>query len=240
MAYTQYTLADLEARLAARYESVPFWTQPEARQAINEALCTWNMLTGRWVTRAVMATTPNEYEYVTPAPISYRTRVLWNNRPLSASSREDFNNGRPNWRQETTGSGGAVPTRPMLWAPVSLELIYIWPADLLGHNSLTIDGIMATPQLTVAGDFVDLGEDDLSVLLGFCLHVLTFKKGSVWFQATLPYFTAFLRAAAAENQLITTSQIYRVYMGIDRRDLKPIRGITTPPAMAGLIPGEEG
>jgi hypothetical protein len=181
------------------------------------------MLTGRWVTRAVMQTTPGEYEYVMPAPISYRTRVLWNNQPLSPSSREDFNNGRPNWRQETTASGGSVPTQPTLWAPVSLELIYLWPADATGHNGLTVDGIMATPQLSAPGDYVDLGQDDLSVLLGFCLHVLSYKLGSVWFQATLPYFQAFLRAAGEENQLITTAQIYRLFMGIDRRDLKPLR-----------------
>jgi hypothetical protein len=229
MAYAQYTLADLETRLAARYESVPFWDQTEARQAINEALCTWNLLTGRWVTRAVMQTTPGEYEYVTPAPLSYRTRVLWNNQPLSPSSREDFNNGRPNWRQETTASGGAVPTQPTLWAPVSLELIYLWPADATGHNGLTLDGVMATPQLAAADQYVDLGQDDLSVLLGFCLHVLSYKLGSVWFQTTMPYFQAFLAAAGAENALITTSQIYRLYMGLDRRDLKPIRG-TAPAA----------
>lgn len=238
MAYAQYDLTNLLQRLSDRYEGAPFWTTPEATQAINEGLCTWNLLTGRWTVRTVMATTPQEYEYVTPAPLSYRTRLLWNNLPLSPSSREDLNNGRPNWRKETTISGGAVPTRPMLWAPVSLNLIYIWPADYPGHNALTLDGVMQTPQLETPGQYVDLGEDDLSILLGFALHVLAYKKGSLWFSATLPYFRSFLAAAGEENALITTSQIYRQFMGLDHRDLKRMRDGTIARTSAA-IPAEQ-
>lgn len=223
MSYQAYDLTDLLARLTARTDDVPFWDTDEATAAINEALCTWNMLTGRWTTRLVLETTPITGEYTLPMTVSYRTRLLFNNLPMSPASREDFNNGRPNWYSETTASGGDVPTRPMLWAPVSLNLIWIWPGDFAGHNALTIDGVASTPVLTDPGDYVDLGEDDLSILLGFALHVLTFKKGSVWFAATRPYFEAFLRAAGEENQLITTSQMYRRYLGLDHRDLKPIR-----------------
>ncbi len=109
-----------------------------------------------------------------------------------------------------------------LWAPVSLTLIYIWPADGVGHNALTADGVSATPQLVNNADFVDLAEADVSVLLGCALHLVSFKKGSLWFQATLPYFVAFLRAAAEENALISTSQAYRRFMGLIHRDQKPL------------------
>lgn len=233
MAYQQYTLADLRQRLADRYESVPFWDTTEADDAINEWLRTWNLLTGRWTKRVVIAATPATYEYALPATLSYRTRVLYENQPMSPASREDFNNGRPNWRRESTADGGTVPTRPMLWAPVSLMLIYVWPMDA-GHGSFTLDGVAATPELLTAGQYVDLSEADLSVGLGFALHVLTLKKGSVWFQASLPYFKSFLAAAAEENQLITTSVMYRRAMGLDHRDLKPLRApIATPSAGLG-------
>ncbi len=110
-----------------------------------------------------------------------------------------------------------MPTRVTLWAPVSLQLIYIWPADAVGGNVLTVSGVSATPVLISAGDFVDLGEEDLSVLLNFALHVLSVKKGGPWFTATLPLLVQFLQAAAAENSLITTSQTYRRFLGLTRQ-----------------------
>lgn len=224
MAYQAITFAQLKARLQARYESVPFWTEAEAGLAINEALLLWGLLTGRWKRRVQIATTAGNFDYGLPASLVFNMRVAWNEQPLSPASLEDFDNGRPNWRIETTASGGDVPTQPTLWAPVSLALIYIWPADADGHNSLTVDGVSATPQLVLDADYVDLAEADLSVLLGCALHLVGFKKGGPWFQATLPYFVAFLRAAAEENSLITTSQAYRRFMGLFHRDFNPLSG----------------
>lgn len=242
MSYQSYTLTNLRDRLAARVEASPFWDETEATDALNEWLRTWNMLTGRWVQRVILETTPRDYTYALPASLSYRTRVLFDNRPLSPASREDLNNGRVNWRRETTADGGAVPDRPMLWAPVSLQLLYLWPADAVGHHALTIDGIAATPQLDPLdpdNSYVDLGEDDLSVGLGFALHVLSLKRGSVWFKASLPLFTAFLEAAGLENQLITTSTLYRRWMGLDHRDLKRVRdrSIPSPLISVAATPG---
>ncbi len=233
MAYQAIDLATLRLRLQTSYESVPFWTATEADRAINEALWFWNLLTGRWHQTIVLPTTANTVDYALPSTLLYRTRVLFNNRPLSPSSREELNNGRIHWRTETTASGGDVPTRPTLWAPISLGWIYVWPADAVGHNALTVEGVAATPVLTLDTDKVDLAEADLSVLLGYALHAISLKKGGPWFAATLPKFKAFLAAAAEENSLITTSQVYRKVMGLDRRDQKPFKDV--PTALANLI-----
>lgn len=224
MGYQSITLADLQARLTARWEGQVYWTTPEATLAINEALLTWNLLTGRWHQRIVVPTTANTYEVALPEALLYRTRVDFNGYPLSPSSREDLINGRPHWARESTTFGSPVPRRPTLWAPVSLRLIYYWPKDAVGGNSLTIDGIAKTPVLVNDADFVDLAEADISCLLGFALHVVMLKKGGPWWAATFPYFKAFLEAAGEENSLITTSQTYRRVMGLDMRDLKPLTG----------------
>jgi hypothetical protein len=234
--YQSITLAQLRTRLADLYEAVPFWDTTDANDAINEALREWSALTGRWRQRVLLQTTPNDYEYALPDLLLYRMRVEWNRQPLSPSSREDLNNGRPNWRQETTASGGSVPSRPLLWAPVSLRTIYIWPADAPGHNSLTLDGVAQTPVLTADAQFVDLSEADVSVLIGYALHVLTFKKGSVFFAGTFGYWRAFLAAAAEENALLLTSAIYRKAMGYDDRTLKPIGAAVDP--IGPSIPAE--
>lgn len=223
MPYQSITLAQLRTRLQARWDGQPYWTADEADRAINESLLTWNMLTGRWHQRIVLPTTANTYELALPASLLYRTRIAWNGYPLSPSSREDLTNGRPNWRRETIGSGGDVPTKPTLWAPVSLRLLYLWPMDTADGNSLTLDGVAKTPVLTSDAAYVDLAEADVSCLLGFALHVAAFKQGGPWWTATWPFFKAFLQAAGEENALLTTAQAYRQVMGLDHRDLKPLR-----------------
>jgi hypothetical protein len=236
MAYTAITLAQLRAELQAKYESVPFWVDAEANLFLNEALRTWNSLTGRWKGTAVLSTTPSDAFYALPQAILYRARVLFNSQPLTPSSYTDLSAGRPRFRQETTLSGGDVPTRPTVWAPISLRLIVIWPADAVGHNGLTVSGVAQTPVLTADGDFVNLPSADLDPILGYALHVATLKKGGAYFSQSLHYWTEFLAAAAEQNQLITTSQLYRRWMGLDRRDLKPVvdrqlpAGVGAPPS----------
>ncbi len=227
--YQAITLAELRARLQQYTEQTPFWTDAEADLAINEALRTWNMLTGRWHDRIVLETPPTgNADYALPNAILYRTRVLFNGSPLDGTSYEALMSAHPRWRVETTATGGDIPTRPRVWCPISLRTILIWPADAAGHNSLTIDGVANTPVLVADGDFVNLAEADVSVLLPFALHVLSFKKGGQWFSATAPAFANFLRAASEENQLLTTAQAYRRWAGLYKRDENPLREVVVP------------
>lgn len=227
--YTAVSWSDLRQRLQARWEGKPFWEDAEALLAVNEALRFYNLLTGRWHRRETLLFTVGQPLYTCSSSMLYHTRVTWNNQPLSPSSLPDLDNARPNWRLETILSGGDVPTRPIVWAPVSLRTFYLWPADndAPQNNTVTIDGIANTPTLTADSDTIDLGEELLSVLLGYALHVAAFKKGGPFFESTLPFFKAFLSAAAEENDQIKTSTIYRRVMGLDRRDLRPLRGTPT-------------
>lgn len=228
MAYQSLTRATLRARLQEYWEGTPFWDTTEANNAINEALRFWNMLTGRWHGREVRQTDPNVHDYAITNTILYRTRLLYNGLPMSPTSYQSLMSARPSWLIETTASGGDVPTRPKVWCPISLRLILIWPADAAAHNALTIDGVATTPQLTADGQFVDLAEADVSVLLPYALHVASFKKGGQWFAQTAPAYSKFLRAAAEENQLLTTSQTFRRWAGLYKRDEKPLRDRSLP------------
>jgi len=223
VAYQRLTLTDLLTRLKARWEAVAYFTDAEATILLNEALQCWGMLTGRWKRRITVDTTQNTIEVSLPATMTYRMRLAFNGYPLSPTSTDDLNNGQPSWRVETTASGGRVPSRPTLWAPVSLTLLYIWPQDAVGNNALVIDGVSDTPVLVNGGDFVDLSEADVNLLLGYALHAAMLKKGGVYFQATLPLFRAFLTAAGAENDLITTSQMYRKFLGLETDPLKTLK-----------------
>jgi hypothetical protein len=230
MPYAAVTLGDLKVGMTQRWDSAVFWTDEEARLAINEALRDWNLLVGRWHRRLTLSTGAGTVEYALGATLIYGARVsMAAGAPLTAASILELDLGRPTWRSETTATGGGVPTVPTLWAPVSLQRIAIWPATAaLGVNNLLIDGVANTPVLVEDGDLVDLGEELHDPLLDYALHLAAFKEGGPRWQATLPSFTAFLQLAAQENSLLKANRAFRRFAGLDRRrDLQPTKDVPT-------------
>jgi hypothetical protein len=226
MPYSAVTLADLKVGMIERWDSTVFWTDEEARLAINEALRDWNLMVGRWHRRLTLSTGAGTVEYALGATLIYGARVKVGTMPLTVTSTLELDLGRPTWRSETTASGGDVATIPILWAPISIQRIAIWPQTAgAGVNNLIVDGVANTPVLVQDGDFLDLGEELLDPLLDYALHVAAFKEGGARWQATLPYFTAFLKLAAQENKLLKASRAFRRLAGLDRRrDLLPMTG----------------
>lgn len=226
MPYTATTLADLQTFMVQRWDQVVFWTSEEARLALNEALREWNLLTGRWRTRVSLSVSAGSPEIALPASMTYGMRIALLAGPgLLPSSLAEFDLGRPSWRLETTTSGGTVPTSPLLWAPVSLTRISIWPTYATAVSpALICDGVLATPVLVNATDTVNLGEEIIDVIVDMALHVAAFKEAATRWRATRPYFDAFLAAAAEENGLLKQHQAYRRYAGLDRRrDYQPTK-----------------
>lgn len=229
MAYAVISLAQLKVDMRDQWDGAIFWTDEEARLALNEALRDWNLLVGRWHRRLTLSTGAGTVDYALGATLIYGTRVRIDALPLHPTSILELDLGHPTWRSETTASGGAVPTVPTLWAPISLRQIAIWPATVgAGVNNLLVDGVAATPVLGEDADTVDLGEELHDPLIAYALHVAAFKEGGARWAATLPAFTAFLQLAAEENSLLKTSKAYRRFAGLDRRrDLQPTRGVAT-------------
>lgn len=229
MPYAVSTLADLRARVRAKRDGILQWTVEEERLAINEALRSWNLLTGRWRRRASQNTGIGTVEYALPSTMVYGMRVVVNSVPLTISSIPELDLMRPTWRTELITSGGDVPVLPTIWAPISLQRIAIWPAMAsVIANGLVLDGVSATPVLVEDADFVDLGEELLGTLLNFVMHLLAFKLGGPTWTATLPFYQQFLRAAAEENGVLKANQKFRRWAGIDRRrDLSRSKGEPT-------------
>ena len=229
MAFQQRTLADLKVTLTAQTDHARFWSDEEARLAINEALRDWNLLTGVWRRRVRYSTNAAATTYALGSTLTYGMAVRIDGLPLLPTSIWDLDLGRPTWRNETVASGGGVPTVPTIWAPLSLQQIVIWPATVTTvPNALTVDGISATPVLVEDADFVDLSEAHLDLLLDYALHLLTFKQGGPIWLGTAPAFQAFLRAAAEENGRLKAHQAFRRAAGLDyRRGLQPGQGLPT-------------
>ncbi len=215
MAFSSVTLATLQAELKNKWDNVPFWSDEEARTALNEGLRLWNAITGYWRNRITVTTSPDDNYVPIPGALAYKSRVEFNGSPLSVSSLLGLDSGRPSWEGETTATSG-VPSSPKIWAPVSVDLIVIWPADHAGSNTLTIDGMAQTPVLVNAGDFVDLGQEEHNQLLGYALHAASFKHGGQLFESTKPLYQNWVKAAGERNEQFKASSLYRRVLGIDQ------------------------
>lgn len=73
----RYTLGQLKARLRERAgNNETFWTEPELKDALNEAISVWQALTGEWTTRVRITAQSNSPSfYPVPKNIVSLTRV---------------------------------------------------------------------------------------------------------------------------------------------------------------------
>ena len=213
MPYTTTTLAALRADLQARYDAVPFWTDTDARDALNEAMRQFNLFTGYWRGTSTSVTGVGARFISVPAALTYRTRVFVSGRVITRKSLAEFYRMRRNWRTQTTTSGSPVPSTIQEWAPIGLGQIALWPADAAGGTSLSIDGIKLTPTLSADGDTLDLGTEEHAILLDEALYILAFKRPSLLEQMQ-PRHQAFLQGCLARNELLRGSAYFRRVLGL--------------------------
>lgn len=228
MPYHRQTLDDLREDLKRSWESTPFWSDDEATRYLNHSLRFWNLLTGYWRKKVLVAASGDAYLAV-PGTITFGLQVVYglSGRPLQPSGLADFDYGRPSWETEAAGGGGTIPTEPQLWAPVGLTMLAIWPYPAVG-KSLLIDGIANTPILSAPGDFVDADDFAITAIEHFALNVACFKRGLQSVQATNLFFRDFLEDAANTNQRLKRTSFYRKFMGKDaERLIRPL--LEAPP-----------
>lgn len=203
----QYTLTQIQNMVFARLQNSPFWTATEITGYINEALRMWSVLTGYWKQRVILTTNPVTPYYNLGGYLTSGMHVEWNSQPLSQSTLTNWDKGYPYWKGK--------PGIPQEWAPVSISLIALRPADAVGQNSLTIDGIAKAPILVNQSDYIDIGAEELNSIMNYCQYLGAFKEGGGEFESALPLYQAFLKASAVKNEKLFTSNIYRKAMGLD-------------------------
>jgi hypothetical protein len=215
MTYAAITRATLRARLQDRYTGDPFWSATEANDALNEALRYFNLFTGYWRGTATAPTVINTPFVTVPATLTYRTRVTRTGFVLQRKSLIELYRTRRNWRTQTTTSGSPVPTTVREWAPVGLGQIALWPTDAAGGTTLTFDAVKLTPILTADGQFLDIGNEEVNLVLNEALWVLTFKRPSLLPQMK-PKHLAFLEGCLERNDQLRQSSYFRRQLGLDQ------------------------
>jgi len=210
MSYTQpvvtATFAELQALVRGRLESVPYWTDTDIQQAINDALRLWSWLTSYWRKRVNVATSSSTPLVVVPGTLAQSTAITWAREPLVGVALAELALLAPDWWYARMGTA-RHPSRPLFWAPVGLSLLALYPgADAV--YQLEVDGVRETPVLFNGGDAIDIGPEELDTLLGYVVHSLALKPGSALLTRTLPGLEAFVRAAATRNPLIRQTRWY--------------------------------
>jgi hypothetical protein len=220
VAYTQLTRAQVRTLAYQRLDNnTTLWRTDEVNRLINEALRTWNALTGYWKVRVgPIATVANQVFYSLPGTIVNPGVAQWNGKSLNFASLFEMDYSRRTWQSDTTTSGGEVPDEPKIWCPVGLTQFAIWPADAVAGNSLIFDGVATTPVMSADTDFIDIGSDELQSILDYVQHLAAFKEGGVEHENTGLLFKNFLKAAADRNGLLLANNAFRGWMGLDKRE----------------------
>lgn len=223
MTYGTTTRATLRARLQDRYTGDPYWSATEANDALNESLRQFNLYTGYWRGTATAVTVANGVFITVPGTLTYRTRVTRPGLALARKSIVELYRTQRNWRTQTTASGSPVPTTVRVWAPVGLGTIAIWPAHAAGGLTLTFEAVKLTPILTADGQFIDIGDEELALVLDEALYILSFKRPSILEQMT-PKHQTFLQGCLERNNQLRASSYYRRVLGLDAQQrVEPIK-----------------
>ncbi len=108
----------------------------------------------------------------------------------------DLDQTEPSWQ----GSSGV----PMMVAAAGANLIATYPNPNSTYT-LTLD-VAANPVVPAQGsDYIQLGQEELDVVLDYAQHLASFKLGGQEFQATKPLYDNFIRLALSYNQTLRAS-----------------------------------
>lgn len=223
MPYTETSLTDIVGKLTNRAgENSTFWIPREKQDAMNEAMCVWQLMTGEWTTTKPQGVVSGDVYYNVPKQIISTQRVLYNTTPLTPTSVEALDLGFPGW--------ASTPGTPRMWAPIGINMIAVYPQPTSGV--LNFEGMAETPTFQNNGDKLDMGEEELDPLLSYAHHYLTFKEGGAEFSASQAGLQSLVKAAGERNaELIAVASLRRL-MGVDqdeaiRKPRSPIKVLGT-------------
>lgn len=201
--YSGVTLSELKTRLISKLGgNSTFWVDQELNDAINEALCLWQVMAGEFTTTFVRPALSVPF-YDVPRQIISLYRVKWNSTPLVNTSLFELDNGFPGW-QVAAGT-------PRFWAPIGLNKVAIYPAPTSG--TITFEGLMENFRLLTDGDFLELGEEQIVPILNYARHYCTFKEGGVEMESSANALVELVIAAGQWNGRIRETSFYRSALG---------------------------
>lgn len=205
--YQLTTIADAVKRLGQRTDGQNtnvFWTADEKLWALNEALRVWQCLVGQWAMSMTLNVGASPFFNV-PRQFASIMRITSGTSQLQLISMEELDNGFPGWQ--------AVSGTPLYWAPNGANSVALYPYPASGGDVVLYGYIdLLTAGL---GDYINLGNEELTRVLDYGRHYLSFKEGMPSLQASSVALTAFAEAAALKNARIEETEMFKRAMGLD-------------------------
>ena len=138
--------------------------------------------------------------------------------PIQAlKSWDSFNMG---WQNAPTG-------KPTDLALASWNMLALSPGPDANPYSITLDVIPNAPVPVNPGDFIQLGREELDVLIDYVTHLAWFKIGGIEFMETKPLYENFQRLAATYNEMLKATINFVEPLGdraLREETLNPRRG----------------
>ncbi|MGH9437868.1 MAG: hypothetical protein ACRD22_08210, partial [Terriglobia bacterium] len=121
--------------------------------------------------------------------------------PLPVMALFDLDQTLPSW-QSATG--------PSLVLGVSQNLFVLAP--FTANQGLTLDLVRTALLPVLDGDFLQIGPEELDAILGYAIHLASFKLAGGEFTATQPLLDAFNQAAVRYNRILAAESTYLAIM----------------------------
>lgn len=136
-------------------------------------------------------------------PAILHAEILGKNIPISPL--HDLDTYRSGWENDATD-------QPTTLGTTGINLITLSPIPDAAYT-LTLDVVRPAPVpfMPVAnGDFVDIGAEQINVLVGYAQHIAAFKQGGLEFQVTSKLFTNIVEQAAISNSKIRGNATFAI------------------------------
>jgi hypothetical protein len=231
MAIGSYTRAQIRAKIQAKLDSSPFWTATEINDAVNEAMQVYGLMTGLWKVRTTAVTVASDNRIQLDPAYLRPFRITVAGAPLMQATLTDLDNARPNWENESTTSGGDVPTTVRAWIPTNWTIqsgspkaeFAIWPTDDAGGTTLTIDAYATPPVLANDSDVMDIDDADLEAVMAKALIILSFKKPASLKAGLQAWQGEFSHMIAVRNARLAASDQFKKIYGNPQEAQHPMR-----------------
>ncbi len=201
-AYALTSIGTILTRLQQRTQAPAssYWAEQEYLYAINEALRFWQALTGDLTATIYVGSANLDGAWLeVPRQLIGVNRVSVAGRPLAQEELGSIDYSRPNW-ETSTGT-------PKLWIPDGTTRIGIFPRPSTPVVFL-LEGPAEANNLGV-GDFVNLGNEELTDILDYCLHYLSIKEGSPEMDSTMSGMKQLVLAGAERNQQLRKTNLFK-------------------------------
>lgn len=117
-------------------------------------------------------------------------RLTCNGLPLPIDAMTAIDAGCPYWRNQT----GPPETAAVLY-----DLLAITPGSADKVYSITADVVQSAPIPVNAGDYIQIGAENIDDIVNYAAHYLTLKSGGNEFKETMPLYDGFMRAVSVRK-----------------------------------------